>query len=402
MAISPTKERGLKFMNNILLISKDYEYSKAIERRISSSKYTLFHADDWLSATKWLDEKHIDITIVDLSVEEQEQSLLSLIEKNYPETIRFSISDIQTGQDHYMPRKMSNTRIQCHKGISVEELFMLIDKVIEIDLKIKDKKLINLMSSLKHLPTVPQVYMQMSNMIMNNASVEEIANKLEEDPSISSNILKLANTAFYNAKTGSIRQAIMYIGLINVKNIILTNAVFGNDGLDPKTREVHWEHVRITNKLLNSFYQELIGKKLSNNISSVGLLHDIGSVVLMSNFPKEFDAIVKKTKENPSLKFHDLEHELIGFNHSEIGGYLLDLWGLPYPVIEAALYHHDPLNPNIINQELVKAVHIANHYAWLTIKQKKYDNPLIIEAFEPFGITQEQFERYFKTVKEKL
>lgn len=389
-------------MNNILFITKDYEYSKSLERKIAANKYAFYQVDDWEAALQCFESMSVDIVIVDLSSEEQDHTLLSRIEKNYPESIRFSLSDIQSGQDHFMPRKMSNTKIQCHKGVAVEELLTLIDKVMEIDAKIKDKKLINLMSTLKHLPTVPQVYFQMSHMIMNNASIEDIANKLEEDPSITSNILKLANTAFYNAKTASIRQAIMYIGLINVKNIILTNAVFGNDGLDPRTREVHWEHVRITNKLLISFYQDLLGRKLSNNVSSVGLLHDIGSVVLMSNFPVAFDAIVKKTKEDPKLKFHDLEREYIGFNHSEIGGYLLDLWGLPYPVIEAALYHHDPLNPNIINVELVKAVHIANHYAWLTIKPKKYDNPIVTEAFDAFDITQEEFEKYFKSIKEKL
>ena len=389
-------------MNNILLISTDQEYIKAIERKISQDRYVFNHADGWETALNFFKSNQIDIVIVDLSSESQDQMLLNQISEAFPNIIRISISDIQSGQEHYMPRKISNSRIQCHKAISVEELFLLVDKVAEIDANVKDKKLVNLMSSMKHLPTVPQVYYQMSNMISNNASVEEIANKLEEDPSITSNILKLANTAFYNAKTASIRQAIMYIGLINVKNIILTNAVFGNDGLDPKTRELHWEHVKITNKLLIRFYQDILGKKLSNNISSVGLLHDIGSVVLMSNFPKEFESIVKRVKANSELKFHDVEREVIGFNHTSIGGYLLDLWGLPYPVIEAALYHHEPMNPNIINHELVKAVHIANHYAWKVVHYKKYDNAVDTEVFEAFGITQEQFEKYFLTIKEKL
>lgn len=389
-------------MNNILLISQDQEYIKAIERKISPSLYVFNHADGWENALKIFDTQPIYLVIVDLSNELDDQKLLNQIREAYPNIIRISISDIQAGQEHFMPRKISNSRIQCHKGISVDELFALLEKVIEIDANVKDKKLVNLMSSMKHLPTVPQVYYQMSNMITNNASVEEIANKLEEDPSITSNILKLANTAFYNAKTASIRQAIMYIGLINVKNIILSNAVFGNDGLDPKTRELHWEHVKITNKLLIRFYQDIIGKKLSNNISSVGLLHDIGSVVLMSNFPKEFEAIVKTVKENSALKFHDVEREVIGFNHASIGGYLLDLWGLPYPVIEAALYHHEPMNPKIINHELVKAVHIANHYAWKVVHYKKYDNVIDTAVFEAFDITQEQFEKYFSTIREKL
>lgn len=389
-------------MYSILIISKDKEYVRNVEFKISADSYTLFHTVDLVDALGLLENQKIDIVIVDSESEESDKAILTHLKNAYPKVIRFCVSGVHSNVEHYLPKKMNNSQIQCNKSISIDELFSIIEKVLEIDAKVKDKDLINLMSNLKHLPTVPQVYFQMTNMIMNNASVEEIANKLEEDPAITSNILKLANTAFYNAKTGSIRQAIMYIGLINVKNIILTNAVFGNDGLDPKTRDLHWEHVMKTNKILNAFYIEVLGKKLNNNISSVGLLHDIGSVVLMSNFPKEFDGIVKAVQENPKLLFHDLEMETFGFNHEQLGGHLLDLWGLPYPVIESALFHHDPLNPKLINHELVKGVHLANHYAWKSMKYNKNDNYLVEEVFTSLGITKLEFENFFNSFIKKI
>ncbi|MDH8677747.1 HDOD domain-containing protein [Fusibacter bizertensis] len=389
-------------MYSVLIISKDNEYVRNVEYKISSQQYTLSHTVDLVDALSLMEGQDVDIVIVDSESEESDKAILTHLKNAYPKVIRFCVSSIQSNSDHYLPKKMNNSQIQCNKNISIDELFSLIEKVLEIDAKVKDKDLVNLMSNLKHLPTVPQVYNQMTNMIMNNASVEEIANKLEEDPAITSNILKLANTAFYNAKTGSIRQAIMYIGLINVKNIILTNAVFGNDGLDPKTRDLHWEHVMKTNKILNAFYIEVLGKKLNNNISSVGLLHDIGSIVLMSNFPKKFDGIVKAVQENSTLRFHDLEEETFGFNHEQLGGHLLDLWGLPYPVIEAALFHHDPLNPKLINQELVKSVHLANYYAWKSINYTKYDNYLVEEVFESLGITKLEFENFFNGFIKKI
>ena len=46
----------------------------------------------------------------------------------------------------------------------------------------------------------------------------------------------------------------------------------------------------------------------------------------------------------------------------------MNWWELPLPIVEAALYHHDPLNEGIINKELVQVVHIANAMAWRTIK----------------------------------
>jgi HD-like signal output (HDOD) protein len=382
-------------MTNVLIISKDLTYIKNVTRRISEHRFKIVHAKDLTAAVEIFNKGSIEIAIVDSANEDADKVILTYIKNHFPKTIRICVSDVQTNLEHFMPKKMNNSQIQCNKSISIDDLFSLIDKVLEIDAKVKNKNLINLMPNLKHLPTVPQVYFEMTNMIMNNVSVEDIANKLEEDPAITSNILKLANTAFYNAKTGSIRQAIMFIGLINVKNIILTNAVFGNDGLDPKTRDLHWTHVRMTNKILNGFYVDFLGKPLNNNISAVGLLHDIGSIVLMSNYPIEFDAIVKRSAVDPTLKFHDLEREVIGFSHEELGGYLLDLWGLPYPIIEAALYHHDPMNPNIINQELVKAVHLANYYAWKSMDYLKYDNYLNKEVFDSFGVTEAELDAFF-------
>src|SRR5690606_21276032 len=99
--------------------------------------------------------------------------------------------------------------------------------------------------------------------------------------------------------------------------IILSNAVFGNDGLDPKIRDIHWQHVGLANKILGAMYVELLGKKLNTNIASIGLLHDIGSVVLMSNFPKEFDEVVKLVSSDKNLGFEETEKRIIGFSHEE-------------------------------------------------------------------------------------
>ena len=389
-------------MKKVLIITQDKEYINRILQRISNERFDISHAIEEQDALNKLETLHYDVAIVDQSNDVNEQNIMAALSKQHPTTIRVSVSEVNLNFEHYMPKKMNHTQFQCSKNINIDELFNLIDKVLEIDDKVKNRKLVNLMSNLKHLPTVPHVYFELSAMIMDNASIEEIANKLESDPAITSNILKMANTAFYNAKTGSIRQAIMYVGLINVKNIILTNAVFGNDGLDPKTRDIHWEHVGLTNKLLNAFYVEFLGKKLNNNISSVGLLHDIGSVVLMSNYPVEFNEIVKEVNENKTLSFRALEKERIGFAHEELGGYLLDLWGLPFPMIEAALCHHDPLNPSIINQELVMAVHICNFYAWKAMRVIKHDNYLVEDVFSILGVNKQRFEIFFEALLKKI
>ena len=389
-------------MNRLLLVSNDEIFISKFSNRIDQNIYDLSMTSSFESAQIELDKRDYRMVLVDLSDENETEVLLRFLKLKYPKVIRLAVMNASTSMDYYMPKQQNSAQMSWKKNIDSEELFIIIDKVIAIDEQVNNSELVNLVSNFKHFPTVPTIYHQLSILIQENASVEEIAQKLEEDPAVTSNILKMANSAFYNAKTGSIRQAIMYIGLINVKNIILTNAVFGNDGLPPKTRQIHWEHVSLTNKILNGMYFELLGKKLNNNISSVGLLHDIGSIILMSNFPKQFKQIVEIVNSQEGVNINAVEKEMIGFNHEELGGHLLDLWGLPFPIIEAALYHHEPFSEKVINKELVISMHIANYYAWKYMNNNHYQQSLDIRAFSELGITQKMFNVFFENLKRKL
>lgn len=389
-------------MKTILLVSKDRIFIDFFYKRMDQNQYELIAMEEEHSALDHLDSGTTDLVVVDVSIGNFNESLIERIQSEFPGVIRMSVTDLRTTSENYMPAFEGISQLNCNKAHSSGEIWQLISKVFEIENKVKNKELLSLMATMKNVPTLPEIYFSLNHMIRNNASVEDIAEKLESDPAITSNILKLANTAFYNAKTGSIRQAIMYIGLINVKHIILSNAVFGNDGLDPKIRDIHWQHVGLTNKILGAMYVELLGKKLNTNIASVGLLHDIGSVVLMSNFPVEFDEVVKMVSNDRTLGFEETEKKIIGFSHEELGGYLLDLWGLPYPMIEAALMHHNPQSPHIINKELVMAVHVANHYAWKAMNHTKYDNFINKDVLHELGITQKKFDEFYVNLMTKL
>ncbi len=389
-------------MKNLLLVSNDESFTLKFKNRLNQDVYAFVHSASYESAVKTLENVDCRMVLVDLSDENENENLLRYLKLKYPKVIRLAVMSSAAALDYYMPKQQNSAQMSWRKNLDCDELFHIIDKIIAIDEKVNNSDLVNLVSNFKHMPTVPEIYNQLSILIQENASVEEIALKLEEDPAVTSNILKLANSAFYNAKTGSIRQAIMYIGLINVKSIILTNAVFGNDGLPPETRKIHWEHVSLTNKIINGMYLELLGKKLNNNVSSVGLLHDIGSIVLMSNFPRDFQQIVNRVNSAEGIHISEIEREVIGFSHEELGGHLLDLWGMPYPIIEAALYHHEPFSHEVINRELILSMHIANFYAWKYMGNQKYQQALDIRAFGELGITMKQFEVFFENLKRKL
>ncbi|MDK2866658.1 MAG: hypothetical protein PWP51_134 [Clostridiales bacterium] len=380
-------------MKKIMLISKDIAFFGKFERRFNPEHYTIKWVEHIEASYLPLEAENFNTVIVDIANHDENEQYLKFLQKHYPKIIRINIENHQYGMEF---KGNSHAQMSWRKNQDISELVLMVLKLIEIDERINNAELLNLVSNLRHLPTLPKIYTVLTSLIENNASVEEISLQLESDPAIATNVLKLANSAFYNAKTGSIRQAIMYIGLNNVKNIILTNAVFDNNGLDPEFKDVHWRHVNYANKILNAMYIEVLGKKLNNNISAVGLLHDVGNIVLMCNFPQLLKDILMQSTDH---EIYLVEKEQIGFSHEELGGHLLDLWGLPMPVIEVALYHHDPLNKNIVNRELIMSMHIADYYAWKIVGADDADLSLNALVFSEMGIPKSVFDAFYEQFK---
>lgn len=379
-------------MNHILLLSRDHVFSHNLKEHLP---YELHTIDQFEIAYEVLELHSVMMAIVDEQHSDSER-LLTFLNENYPKVIRLSILDAGESKNRIQMNHYRFAQLTWHKQQSIFELVNMVEKLIKLDTKVNNREIINLVSSLKNLPTLPKIYFELTKLIEKNAPVDLISDCLEEDPAVATNILKLANSAFYNAKTGSINQAIMYIGLNNVKNIILTNAVFGSDKLDDAFREKHWRHVSFANKFLNGMYINVFGKKMNNNISAVGLLHDIGNIVLMCNFPNLLHDLIIESKRSADKDLLMIEKNQIGFSHEELGGHLLDLWGLPLPIVEVALYHHDPLLAGVMNTELVTAMHIADYYAWHYVGASEDEMTLNPKVFDLIDIPKTVFDDYYK------
>jgi HD-like signal output (HDOD) protein len=67
-------------------------------------------------------------------------------------------------------------------------------------------------------------------------------------------------------------------------------------------------------------------------------------------------AAARRTDQN----LWDLEYKAFGTSHAEVGAYLMGLWSLETPIIEAIAFHHCPANSLSQNMGLLTAVHISN------------------------------------------
>jgi HD-like signal output (HDOD) protein len=189
----------------------------------------------------------------------------------------------------------------------------------------------------------------------------------------------------------TVRQAANYIGLHNLKSFLHCACVIS---ATKETKEIQeepeflWKHAYLTNRIFLFLYETFLHKQPPEAAMFAGLMHNIGLIILMKSLKKK-GVIDKKDFTADDCRI-ELEEYLV--NHQEIGAHLLDMWDLPFPMYEVALYNHRPLDHCIVNYELVSIVHIAQYYAWLNLGAANIP-PVQDEVFEAIKVNRDEFEK---------
>ena len=155
----------------------------------------------------------------------------------------------------------------------------------------------------------------------------------------------------------------MMLGLETIKALVLSVKIFS----EFNQKSFSWFNIDVlfNHSLAVSLYAKTIIKSenldqgLINNSMMAGLLHDLGKLILATNFEKDYRQILNAAQCN-GQKLLDLEYEAFGTSHAEVGAYLMGLWRLENPIIEAIAFHHLPAKSMTQHIGLLTAVHVGN------------------------------------------
>jgi len=214
------------------------------------------------------------------------------------------------------------------------------------------------------LPTIAVMLNKCSELMENSSvSASAVAEMISKDQSITSMVLRLVNSSFYGLpqKINSVNQAIVVLGFNTVRNLVLSCSVFDvfwkGDGSTRFSMFEFWKH-SIGCAAVAKIIGSRVGVHQFEDAFIAGLLHDVGKIVLARYFRDDFLMILRIVQEKNML-FKEVEKQILGFTHAEIGGYLAKKWNLPGNLIEGITFHHTPsLSKN--NTNLVLAVHLAD------------------------------------------
>jgi putative nucleotidyltransferase with HDIG domain len=203
-------------------------------------------------------------------------------------------------------------------------------------------------SKIDSLPVLPIVIPRVLNLLENrDACTAEIVDTISHDPSLTSKILQVANSAYYGfpQKITSLEQAVPLLGFNMVKSLVLSIGVVKSHS--PSNGSPFFSHKNLwVHSLAVATVMRTLGKQVLDQqedpeyLFIIGLLHDIGKIVLDSFFPVEFNKALQLEEENRFLPLFLAEQQAIGIDHGEIGALLLSRWRFPPNLVSPILSHH--------------------------------------------------------------
>jgi putative nucleotidyltransferase with HDIG domain len=190
------------------------------------------------------------------------------------------------------------------------------------------------------LASIPAVLERLLELVQDpKVSLAEISHFVSSDPGLATKVLKMVNSPIYGfpGRISSPNQAVILLGLSVVKGLLFGVTVFD---LMQKSMIGLWEH-----SLGCAIYARLIARKKGfkdpDEASIYGLLHDIGKVLLMLQFPVEYEKIISQANAK-KIPIHAAESEYFSANHAAVGSWIAEKWGFPRQLVETIGYHHKP------------------------------------------------------------
>ncbi len=153
------------------------------------------------------------------------------------------------------------------------------------------------------------------------------------------------------------------LGLRTVKDLALTVQVFSRfEGLSTGdfSAEGLVRHSVATGSLAKVIaLAESAGRDMVADSFLAGVLHDAGKLLLAQKLPEQYEKVLTLARQK-GIPHWRAEIEQFGTTHAEVGAYLLGLWSLPDPLVEAVAFHHRPEGSVLLRFAPLAAVHVAN------------------------------------------
>lgn len=312
-----------------------------------------------------LETKTFDVIVSDMRMPGMDGAqLLDKVRETFPNIVRIILSG--HSEQEVILKAIGPTHQYLAKPCDPEILRETIKRSVALSSLLMDPRLKNVAGGMNKLPSIPKLFQDLVEELQSpQASLQKVGKIISRDPGMTAQILRLVNSAYFGLSKNITNPAlaVTMLGLSTVTALVLSIHVFQQ--ADKKQHEklgleALWRHSLATAAFSRMIAQAFSDTKQDQDDAfTAGLVHDVGQIVLGMNFPEKYQIVLEEArKRNEPLT--DVENEIIGSSHAEMGAYLMGVWGLPNPIVEALAFHHSPHECIDLSIGPLVAVHLAD------------------------------------------
>ncbi len=329
-------------------------------------------------ALERLSQEPFDVVVTDMRMPGMDGTqLLNEVKNRYPEVVRIILSG---HSDREMLLKSVRPAHQfLTKPCRDEVLKSAITRACGLRDLLADKSLKQAISRIDSLPSLPALYLEIMKEVESPySSMHKIGEIISRDIGMTAKILQLVNSTFFGFRRhiASPAEAAELLGLETIKTLVLSVKIFSEfdkTGIKTFAADRIWRH-----SLTTGIFAKIIAAAenqeppVINDAFMAGLLHCAGKLILAVNLPQQYKEALNLSR-GQGLPVLEAERQTCGVTHGEVGAYLLSLWGLPFPIVEAIAYHHRPGSCPQQEMGVLTAIHVGCFLEYQLHGEKEVD-----------------------------
>lgn len=351
-------------MKRVLFVDDEPRVLDGLKRMLRGMRkeWDMAFAGSGEQALELMAGEPFDVVVTDMRMPGMDGAeLLSRVQALHPQSVRIVLSGHAELEAALRAVPVAHQFLS--KPCDSDTIREVVDRACRLQTLLGDRNLQQAVSHVRSLPPVPEVYRKLTAALANpEVAVADLVEIVAQDAAISAKILQLVNSSFFGLarRITTIADAISYLGTSVLKNVVLTAEVFR------ETPEVKVAGFSLAREQQHALFTARLAKEIldggaADDAFVAGLLHDVGKLVLAVELPEHYGAAA--AAQAPGEPFHEAEQRVHGIGHAEIGGFLLGIWGLPYPIVEAVANHHAPSRVACARLDVFGAVHVADALA---------------------------------------
>lgn len=225
--------------------------------------------------------------------------------------------------------------------------------------------------TINFLPPLPAIMTDLIEALNSEEADFRLLGKIiSRDPSMTLDVLKIANSAFYGLQTKvtGIEQAVRMLGISEIASLCIACGAAGSlrppKGVETVDLKRFWRHSVATGVIAKIVCPKLeVGRW--DSLYLAGLVHDVGAVVL-DRFKHDVYAEILDLTRTENISVNEAEERIMGASHDTVGGWLMEKWKLPEVFVEVARFHHSVTPASDKYRTVVAIISLADLFARLT------------------------------------